>query len=153
MDKVKSERSIEEIMSSIPHRYPMLLIDRVLEVKPNESAVVLKNVTMNEAYFMGHFPNKPIMPGVLIVEAMAQAAATFVESNANSENKNLVYFMSIESAKFRKPVTPGDSMYLYVDLIKRRGNVWKIKGVAKVSGLVVAESEFTAMSVKQEGGK
>lgn len=142
--------TIEEIMNIIPHRYPMLLVDRILHVVPNESAVALKNVTINEPYFMGHFPGKPIMPGVLIIEAMAQAAAAFVGvDNVDKHIKYLTYFMSIESARFRKPVVPGDTMHLHVALIKRRGNVWKIKGEAKVEGVTVAEAEFTAMTVEQ----
>lgn len=141
--------SIEHIMKILPHRYPMLLVDRIIEVIPNESAIALKNVTINEAHFMGHFPGKPIMPGVLIIEAMAQAAAAFVGAGQEKEEDNLVYFMSIESARFRKPVVPGDSMYLHVSLIKRRGNVWKVKGEAKVDGIIVADSEFTAMTAEK----
>ena len=110
-------------MKILPHRYPMLLVDRIIEVTPNESAIALKNVTINESQFMGHFPGKPIMPGVLIIEAMAQAAASFVGAGEENPEEKLVYFMSIESARFRKPVVPGDSMYLHVSLIKRRGNV------------------------------
>lgn len=142
--------TIEDIMQMIPHRYPMLLVDRIIEVVPNESAVALKNVTINEPYFMGHFPGKPIMPGVLIVEAMAQAAAAFVgaENAGNDLTQKLTYFMSIESARFRKPVVPGDSMYLHVSLLKRRGNIWKVKGEAKVEGVTVADAEFTAMTVE-----
>jgi len=143
-------KTVEDIMQMIPHRYPMLLVDRILEVVPNESAIALKNVTINEPYFMGHFPGKAIMPGVLIVEAMAQAAAAFVgaEDSGNEVVKKLTYFMSIESARFRKPVVPGDSMHLHVSLLKRRGNVWKVKGEAKVEGITVADAEFTAMTVE-----
>ena len=139
----------ESVMRIIPHRYPMLLVDRVVDVVPNKSAIALKNVTINEQFFMGHFPGRPIMPGVLIVEAMAQAAAAFVGVDAG-DTSSLTYFMSIESARFRKPVVPGDSMYLHVELIKRRGNVWKVKGEAKVDGVIVAEAEFTAITVQQE---
>lgn len=141
--------SIEHIMKMLPHRYPMLLVDRIIEVIPNERAIALKNVTINEAHFMGHFPGKPIMPGVLIIEAMAQAAAAFVGAGQEKEEDKLVYFMSIESARFRKPVVPGDSMYLHVSLVKRRGNVWKVKGEAKVDGIIVADSEFTAMTAEK----
>lgn len=141
--------SIEHIMKILPHRYPMLLVDRIIEVTPNESAVALKNVTINEGHFMGHFPGKPIMPGVLIIEAMAQAAAAFVGAGQEKEEENLVYFMSIESARFRKPVVPGDTMYLHVSLVKRRGNVWRVKGEAKVNGMIVADSEFTAMTAEK----
>lgn len=149
-DKNKKIGSIESIMQILPHKYPMLLVDRIIEVIPNESAIALKNVTINESYFMGHFPGKPIMPGVLIIEAMAQAAAAFVGAEENGSSEKLTYFMSIESARFRKPVVPGDSMYLHVALIKRRGNVWKVRGEAKVDGAVVADAEFTAMTVEKK---
>jgi 3-hydroxyacyl-[acyl-carrier-protein] dehydratase len=148
-EKKYAQGSIEHIMKILPHRYPMLLVDRIIEVTPNESAIALKNVTINESQFMGHFPGKPIMPGVLIIEAMAQAAASFVGAGEENPEEKLVYFMSIESARFRKPVVPGDSMYLHVSLIKRRGNVWKVKGEAKVDGMIVADSEFTAMTVEK----
>lgn len=143
---------IEQIMKLIPHRYPLLLVDRILEIIPNQSAVALKNVTMNEPHFNGHFPGKPIMPGVLIVEAMAQAAAAFVAAEFTKSDaiQKLIYFMSIESARFRKPVVPGDALYLYVSLIKRRGNIWKIKGEARVGADKVADAEFTAMTVDNE---
>ncbi len=137
---------INRIMEMIPHRYPLLLVDRVLELVPGESAVALKNVTMNEPHFQGHFPNFPVMPGVLIVEAMAQTAALVaVESLGAAAEGKVVYFMTIENARFRKPVTPGDSMHIHVTRTKSRGNVWKFKGEAKVDGAVCAEAAFSAM--------
>jgi 3-hydroxyacyl-[acyl-carrier-protein] dehydratase len=139
--------NIEKIMDMIPHRYPILLLDRMMEVGDN-FAIGLKNVTINEDYFNGHFPGKPIMPGVLIIEALAQTAAAFVVLKLEAENdKKLVYFMSIENAHFRKPVTPGDTLHLHVEVIKNRGSVWKMKGEAKVDGERVADAVFSAMVV------
>jgi 3-hydroxyacyl-[acyl-carrier-protein] dehydratase len=145
------EISILEIMDRIPHRYPMLLVDRILEYVPNESAVGLKNVTFNEPFFQGHFPGNPVMPGVLIVEAMAQTAGILVvHSLGQSGTGKMVYFMTIESAKFRKPVIPGDSMHIHVQCLKSRGNVWKFRGEAKVNGVLCAEAEYSAMIFDKE---
>ena len=141
--------SIDEIMSLIPHRYPMLLIDRVEDVQLGESAVGVKNVSTNEWYFQGHFPTKPILLGVLIVEAMAQTAAVLVMKTLGFKENKLVYFMSVEEAKFRKPVMPGDVMRLKVTKEKNRGLVWKFKGEAFVEGHLVAESIFAAMIADQ----
>lgn len=139
---------INRIMKMIPHRYPILLVDRILEFVPGESAVGLKNVTMNEPHFQGHFPNFPVMPGVLIVEAMAQTAAILVVQTMGAEAEGkLVYFMSIDSAKFRKPVVPGDSVHIHVTKIQNRKTVWKFKGEAMVDGVLCAEAEFSAMIV------
>ena len=137
---------INRIMEMIPHRYPILLVDRVLELVPGESAVSLKNVTMNEPHFNGHFPGYPVMPGVLIVEAMAQTAALVVVEalGAEAEGK-VVYFMTIDNARFRKPVVPGDSMHIHVTKVQSRGRVWKFKGEAIVDGKVCAEASFSAM--------
>jgi 3-hydroxyacyl-[acyl-carrier-protein] dehydratase len=147
----KQEISILEIMDRIPHRYPMLLVDRILEYVPNESAVGLKNVTFNEPFFQGHFPGNPVMPGVLIVEAMAQTAGILVvHSLGQSGTGKMVYFMTIESAKFRKPVIPGDSMHIHVQCLKSRGNVWKFRGEAKVNGVLCAEAEYSAMIFDKE---
>ena len=140
--------SIEEIMGLIPHRYPFLLIDRVEDILLNESAVGIKNVSVNEWYFQGHFPGKPIFPGVLIVEAMAQTAGVLVMKTLGSQEEQedrLVYFMSIEEAKFRKPVVPGDTICLKVVKEKNRGAVWKFRGEAFVGTALVAESIITAM--------
>lgn len=142
---------IRQIMDMIPHRYPLLLVDRVLEYVPNESAVGLKNVTFNEPHFQGHFPGVPVMPGVLIIEAMAQTAAILVVQSQNMQGQDkLVYFMTIDNTKFRKPVGPGDSLYIHVTTIKQRGPVWKFKGEAKVDGVLVAEAEFGAMIVDRK---
>lgn len=137
--------SIEEIMTLIPHRYPMLLIDRVEDIQPGEQAVGIKNVSLNEWYFQGHFPGRPILPGVLIVEAMAQTAAVVVMKDLGANENKLVYFMSIDEAKFRKPVVPGDVLRLKVSKEKCRGAVWKFKGEAIVGDTLVAEAVFTAM--------
>lgn len=144
------EIDIERIVQMIPHRYPFLLIDRVSNLVVNESAVGQKNVTINEPYFRGHFPEKPVMPGVLIVESMAQTAAILVmhSLSSNAEGK-LVYFMSIENAKFRQPVVPGDVLQIHVNTKQNRNRVWKFKGIAKVSDEVVAEATFTAMIVDE----
>lgn len=147
-DKSDTSLDIIKIMDIIPHRYPFLLIDRIVEIVPGTSAIALKNVSINENFFNGHFPGKPIMPGVLIIESMAQASAVFVVSEINKDMSNkLVYFMSIENARFRKPVLPGDALYLHITKIQSRSNVWKIKGEAKVDGVKVAEAIFSAMLV------
>ena len=141
-----SPLDIRRIMEMIPHRYPILLVDRILEITKGESAVGLKNVTMNEPHFMGHFPGLPVMPGVLIVEAMAQTAAIVAVDALGAEVEGkVVYFMTIEDARFRRPVTPGDSLHIYVEKTQSRGAVWKFKGTAKVDGKVCAEAKFGAM--------
>jgi 3-hydroxyacyl-[acyl-carrier-protein] dehydratase len=145
--------NIEKIIKMLPHRYPFLLVDKVLSIDYEDgSLVALKNVTVNEPQFMGHFPDNPIMPGVLIIEALAQAAALYVMDNmklSDSEDK-AVYFMSIENAKFRQIVRPGDSLHLHVRKERSRGPVWKFTGEAKVDGKLVAESSFTAMIAEKE---
>lgn len=138
--------NITEVMELIPHRYPILLVDRILEYTPGQSAIGLKNVTFNEPHFNGHFPGWPVMPGVLIVEAMAQTSACLVVKTLGDEAKGkIVYFMSIEEAKFRKPVTPGDSLHIRVEVVQNRRNVWKFKGEATVNGTTCAEAVFSAM--------
>ncbi len=142
---------IVRILKLIPHRYPMLLVDKVIDIVAGESATGIKNVTMNEPQFQGHFPGQPIMPGVMIVEAMAQTSAVMVVHTLGEEGLNkLVYFMSIENAKFRKPVVPGDRMYISITKDRVRGNVWKFRGVARVDDVVCAEATFTAMIVDPE---
>jgi len=136
----------------IPHRYPILLVDRLLEYTPGVSAVGLKNVTFNEPHFQGHFPAQAIMPGVLIVEAMAQTAACLVVQTLGEEARGkLVYFMAIDEARFRKPVVPGDSLHIHVTVQQHRGNVWKFVGEAKVDGVLCAEAVFSAMIMNQAG--
>ena len=137
---------IKRIMEMIPHRYPMLLIDRVLEIDVNERALALKNVTINESFFQGHFPGAPVMPGVLIIEAMAQTAAALVVHSVGKELEGkLVYFMAIDEAKFRKPVVPGDQLHIQVQRVQNRRNVWKFKGEARVGDDLCAEALVTAM--------
>ena len=139
---------IEGIMKAIPHRYPFLLIDRVVDVKLGSSATGIKNVTVNDQFFIGHFPGHPVMPGVLIIEAMAQTAAVLVVKTLGSEFEGkLVYFMTVDSAKFRKPVVPGDQLHIHVEKERNRANVWKFRGIAKVNGVSVAEAIFSAMIV------
>jgi 3-hydroxyacyl-[acyl-carrier-protein] dehydratase len=140
------EIDIMRVMELIPHRYPLLMVDRVIDVVPDVSAVGIKNVSINEVQFLGHFPERPIMPGVLIVESMAQTAAVLVVQTLGRESEGkLVYFMSIENAKFRRPVTPGDSMRIHVNKLQQRRNVWKFSGQAKVDGTLCADATFAAM--------
>jgi 3-hydroxyacyl-[acyl-carrier-protein] dehydratase len=137
---------IAKIMHAIPHRYPFLLVDRVVDMVKNESCVGIKNVTINENFFQGHFPTMPVMPGVLIIECMAQTAAVLVVETLGPDSAGkLVYFMTIDNAKFRKPVVPGDQMRVYVKKERQRGNIWKFSAEAKVDGKVVAEATYAAM--------
>lgn len=141
---------INDIIDMIPHRYPLLLIDRIVEFTPGTGLVALKNVTFNEPHFTGHFPSKPIMPGVLIVEAIAQASAVYVVKMLGDAAKGkLVYFMSIDDVKFRKPVVPGDSLYIHIEVMQNRGNVWKFRGEGRVNGKKVTEGVVTAMIVDE----
>jgi 3-hydroxyacyl-[acyl-carrier-protein] dehydratase len=137
---------IQRIMEMIPHRYPFLLVDKLIDVVPGESAVGIKNVTASEPHFQGHFPAQPVMPGVLIIEAMAQTAAVIVVASLGKQAEGkLVYFMSIENARFRKPVGPGDQLRLFCRKERQRANVWKFRGEARVDDTVVAEAIYTAM--------
>jgi 3-hydroxyacyl-[acyl-carrier-protein] dehydratase len=137
---------IKQLLAMIPHRYPFLLIDRVIDVRHDHSATGIKNVSMNEPFFAGHFPGHPVMPGVLIIESMAQTAAALAISTLGQAAQGpIVYFMSVEHAKFRKPVTPGDQLRLALKKDRRRGDVWRFDGIARVEGAVVAEASITAM--------
>jgi 3-hydroxyacyl-[acyl-carrier-protein] dehydratase len=137
---------IRRVMAALPHRYPFLLIDRVEELVPHQRIVAVKAVTINEPFFQGHFPGRPIMPGVLLVEAMAQASGVLaVESLGLAGSGKLVYFMAIDSAKFRKPVEPGVLLRIEVELVQDRGSICKFAGRILIDGKVVAESRFTAM--------
>lgn len=143
---------INGIKELIPHRYPFLMIDRVVNIVDGESIVGIKNVTSNEPYFPGHFPNHPVMPGVLIVEAMAQSAAALVVHTMGTEARGkVVYFMSVEGSKFRKPVVPGDVLYIHCKAERSRGKVWKFNGVATVDGVKVAEATYSAMIMDEKG--
>lgn len=151
MSEEITDIDIVRIMEMIPHRYPFLMIDRITSVVPDVSAVGVKNVSINESFFEGHFPGHPVMPGVLLIEAMAQTSAVLVTQTmgAQSEGK-LVYFMSVNQARFRKPVTPGDSLTIMVKKIRNRGSVWKFKGEAKVGDTLMAEATFAAMIVDND---
>jgi 3-hydroxyacyl-[acyl-carrier-protein] dehydratase len=141
---------IARIMHAIPHRYPFLLIDRVVDLVPNVSAIGIKNVSVNESFFAGHFPNHPVMPGVLIIEAMAQTAAILVvETLGPDAAGRVVYFMSVEGAKFRRPVIPGDQLRIHCTKERNRGSVWKFSAVARVDGVSVAEATYAAMIMER----
>lgn len=145
-DTPRLEADLDLITRIIPHRYPFLLVDKVRDVVPGESCVGIKNVTYNEPHFTGHFPGMPVMPGVLIVEAMAQTAGVLVGLTMDLVDKNArVFFMGVDSTKFRRKVVPGDGLELHVKALRGGGRVWKFEGVAKVEGEVACESVFTAM--------
>ena len=145
---------VQQIQGLIPHRYPFLLVDKITDLKEGESCTGIKNVTFNEPHFQGHFPQFPIMPGVLIVEAMAQTSGCLVVKTLGEKAKGkIVFFMSIEDAKFRKPVVPGDVLTIHVDVMKGRGAIWKFKGTGTVNGVVHAEAVFTAMIMNADGTK
>jgi len=140
--------NINEIMQHLPHRYPFLLVDRIIDIQPGKGITGIKNVTFNEPFFQGHFPGQPIMPGVLIIEAMAQVAG--ITAFSSGMEGKAVYFMSIEKAKFRRPVVPGDQLRLEIKVLQQRGNVWKFSGAATVDGKLVSEADFTAMVTDKE---
>ena len=140
---------IMRLLALLPHRYPLLLIDRIVDVDGDNSAIGIKNVTINEPHFQGHFPDQPVMPGVLIIEAMAQTAGAICIANTlrdtGGDSPSLVYFMTIDNAKFRKPVVPGDRLELHVRKLKQRGNIWRFACEGIVDGAKVAEAEISAM--------
>lgn len=142
----KTTLDVLELMQLLPHRHPMLMIDRLIEIKAGESAIGVKNVTYNEPYFPGHFPQMPVMPGVLIIEAMAQAAAAYTAytEDIDVENK-VVLFMGVDKARFRRPVVPGDQLMIHVRTVQRRPPVWRFEGEALVNGQRVADAQFAAM--------
>jgi 3-hydroxyacyl-[acyl-carrier-protein] dehydratase len=133
------------LMKLLPHRYPFLLVDKIIEFDEDNSAIGIKNVTINEPHFQGHFPEQPVMPGVLIVEAMAQTAGAICIRSQNTDKPSLVYFMTIDNAKFRRPVVPGDRLEIHVKKLKKRGNIWRFACEAMVDGAKAAEAEISAM--------
>ena len=139
-----SGMSIEEVLQYLPHRYPFLLVDRVLECEPMKRLVALKNVTMNEEFFVGHFPNQPVMPGVLVIEALAQSAAilAFKSLNRTPDDKSVVYFVGIDHARFKRPVFPGDQLILHSTLLLVKRGIWKFKCEAKVNDQIVTAAEL-----------
>ncbi|MEZ5818453.1 MAG: 3-hydroxyacyl-ACP dehydratase FabZ [Hyphomicrobiaceae bacterium] len=139
---------VMRVMELLPHRYPFLLVDKIRDMVRDETAVGIKNVTINEPFFQGHFPKYPVMPGVLIIEALAQTAGALCVNNSGQTNiPHIVYFMGIDKAKFRKPVVPGDQLHLHVTKLRSRGPVWRFYGEARVNDQVVAEAEISAMIV------
>jgi 3-hydroxyacyl-[acyl-carrier-protein] dehydratase len=144
--EIVSRIDIERIMQLIPHRYPFLMVDRIVDLVAGRTAVGIKNVSINEHFFQGHFPGHAVMPGVLIIEAMAQtAAALVVHTLGPTAEGKLVYFMSVDNARFRRPVVPGDQMHIHVAKERNRGPVWRFTGKVKVEGNVVADATFAAM--------
>lgn len=136
---------VDELMKVIPHRYPFLFVDRIIEVEEGKRIVGIKNVTINEPYFEGHFPGHPIMPGVLIIEAMAQVGGVLLMGGMTEAEAKVVYFMSLDNVKFRRPVRPGDQLRFELEITQIRGRVCKMRGVAKVEGDIVAEADMAAM--------
>lgn len=147
-----SVADIARVMELIPHRYPMLLVDKVVDIVSSKSATGIKNVTINEPFFAGHFPARPVMPGVLIIESMAQTAAALVVHSIGSELQDkIVYFMTVDKARFRHPVEPGDTLRMPVTVLRGHGSVWKFSGEAKVGDTLVAQAEYSAMIVDPQG--
>ncbi len=141
-----------EIRATLPHRYPFLLVDRISELEPGRRIVGIKNVTINEPFFQGHFPDRPVMPGVLILEAMAQVGGVLAFKSSPFEGRPVVYLTGIDNAKFRKPVVPGDQLRLEVEVLKRRQPFWKMRGNAFVESELVCEAELTAMVTEEKAG-
>jgi beta-hydroxyacyl-ACP dehydratase FabZ len=139
---------VKEIFKSIPHRYPFLLVDRIVEIEGNEKVVGIKNVTINDNFFQGHFPNRPVMPGVLICEAMAQVGAIFAHNARGGMTDDRVFVLTgLDNVKFKRPVEPGDQLRMELTCLKRRGSFWKMQGIATVDGKLVAQAEISAMEV------
>ena len=147
MNKKNKILDVTQIMELLPHRYPFLYIDRVIDYELGKSITAIKNVSINEPFFQGHFPGHPIMPGVLLIEAMAQTSAVLVIKTTGKVAGSVVYFMTIDNARLRKPVRPGDQVKLHVEKVRSRGNVWKFKGEARVDGKLMAEAAYSAMIV------
>lgn len=142
---------VKEILKYIPHRFPFLLVDRILEMEGDQRIVGIKNVTFNEIFFQGHFPNRPVMPGVLICEAMAQVGAIFAHtSRGGTEGEKVFVLTGLDRVKFKRPVEPGDQLRLELTCLKRRGSFWKMRGVAMVDGKIVAQAEISAMEVPMD---
>ena len=141
---------IQKLMAYLPHRYPFLLVDRMIECNGDESCIGIKNVTINEPHFQGHFPGIPIMPGVLLVEGMAQIAGALCVNSGKTKSSSKVYFMTIDKVKFRKPVVPGDRVEFHMQRLNNRRNIWWYKGLAKVDGQIVCEAEISAMMVQEQ---
>ena len=147
--KVLGSADILKILELLPHRYPFLLIDKIIEMDGDDSCIGIKNVTFNEPQFNGHFPGQPVMPGVMLIEGMAQTAgALCVAANFGQSSPRIVYFMTIDNAKFRKPVVPGDQVEYHLKKLKNRANMWWFRGEAKVDGKIVCEAELSAMLVQ-----
>lgn len=152
--KTLETMDILELLKALPHRYPFLMVDRIIQCKGDESCIGIKNVTFNEPHFQGHFPERPVMPGVLLIEGMAQTAgALCVHATTMASKPKLVYFMTIDKAKFRKPVIPGDRVEFHMTRLNRRRNMWWYRGLAKVDGNLVCEAEISAMLIGDEQAK
>ncbi len=152
-DESQTVMDVRAIEAVLPHRYPFLMVDRVVAIEPMKRLVALKSVTVNEPFFAGHFPGHPVMPGVLILEALAQAAALLAKKSlADRTDDQVTYLMAIDNARFRRPVFPGDRLELRVEVVRQKGAIWKEKGTALVDGAVAAEAEFMAMLVDREKG-
>lgn len=147
---VLESADIMRLLRLLPHRYPFLLVDRIVDIDSDNSAVGIKNVTVNEPHFQGHFPEQPVMPGVLIIEAMAQTAGAICLLSTGGNMPSLVYFLTIDNAKFRKPVVPGDRLRFEIDVVKKRAPFWKMQGKAFVETELVCEAEVTAMVTEEQ---
>ena len=145
--KTLESMDILKLLQALPHRYPFMLVDRIVDIAGDESCIGIKNVTFNEPQFQGHFPEQPVMPGVLLVEGMAQTAGAICVNASTSGRPRIVYFMTIDKAKFRKPVIPGDRVEFHMKKLNQRRNMWWYRGVAKVDGTIVCEAELSAMLV------